>query len=147
MAAHAVWSISDLEEGALIPILATNPASPNMQRLVVPMEEAREAFNKVAPSGAVFIFDAFLTLDSIGRTDSLLIEIETADPNKFRLMVGIPYRPFVHADGFAVYRPKILELEGAAEDDLGALMDAFWEGVDSHEQAAPVWNAALDQSK
>ena len=46
-----------------------------------------------------------------------------------------------------MYRPKFIEVTGVDEPDYGALADAFFAGVDSHEQAAAVWNAHLDQTR
>jgi truncated hemoglobin YjbI len=45
-----------------------------------------------------------------------------------------------------VHRPKILQLTGVAESEAPALTEAFFAGVDSHERAAPIWKASLDES-
>ncbi|GAA4630411.1 hypothetical protein GCM10023196_055670 [Actinoallomurus vinaceus] len=59
--------------------------------------------------------------------------------------MAIPYRP--QPQGFAVYRPKFLEVPGRYESDQSGLAESFFAGVDSHEQAAAVWDAHLiDQS-
>lgn len=46
-----------------------------------------------------------------------------------------------------MYRPKFIEVTGGSEPDYSALAEAFFTGVDSHEQAAAGWNAHLDQSQ
>jgi hypothetical protein len=62
------------------------------------------------------------------------------------MKVAVPYRPRSAPQGFAVYRPKFINVAGADELDYAALAAAFFAGVDSHEQAAAVWNAHLDQT-
>jgi hypothetical protein len=44
-----------------------------------------------------------------------------------------------------VYRPKFIEGIGVDEPDYAALGEAFFAGAGSHEPAAAVWNAHLDQ--
>ncbi|MCZ7681282.1 MAG: hypothetical protein M5U28_21845 [Sandaracinaceae bacterium] len=41
---------------------------------------------------------------------------------------------------------KLLEWQGCDDFDIDATFDAFWQGVDSHEQGAKIWNAAIDES-
>ena len=44
-----------------------------------------------------------------------------------------------------MYRPKFIEVIGVDEPDYAALGEAFFAGAGSHEPAAAVWNAHLDQ--
>ncbi|MCP9969071.1 hypothetical protein [Actinomadura madurae] len=61
--------------------------------------------------------------------------------------MAVPYRPQTSPQGFAVYRPKFIDVTGVEEPDYAALADAFFAGVDSHERAAAVWNEhLLDES-
>ena len=60
--------------------------------------------------------------------------------------MAIPYRNAKHPDGFAVYRPKLLSYVGG-ELDSDNLVNAFFLGVDQHEQGAAVWNAHIDESQ
>jgi hypothetical protein len=57
----------------------------------------------------------------------------------------VPYRPVNSPEGFAVHRPKFLSFAGPEPDyqDVGS---AFFEGVDSHDKAAPIWSRHLDES-
>lgn len=45
-----------------------------------------------------------------------------------------------------MHRPKFIEVVGLTKQNYPELADAFFAGVDSHERAAPVWNAHLDPS-
>jgi hypothetical protein len=62
------------------------------------------------------------------------------------MKMAVPYRPESAPEGFAVYRPKFIEVIGVDKPDYAALGEAFFAGVDSHEPAAAVWNAHLDQT-
>lgn len=48
---------------------------------------------------------------------------------------------------FRVHKPKLLEWSHCEDFDQRSALDAFFRGVDAHEQGAAGWNAALDQSK
>jgi hypothetical protein len=86
-----------------------------------------------------------VTLPS-GKTDALLLEARCYGEGGGGFGMAIPYRNAEDPAGFAVYRPKFLSVEGA-EPDHDALAEAFFRGVDSHEEGAKVWNAHLDQSR
>ena len=45
-----------------------------------------------------------------------------------------------------MYRPEFIEVIGVDEPDYATLGEAFFAGVDSHESAAAVCNAHLDQT-
>jgi hypothetical protein len=63
------------------------------------------------------------------------------------MKMAVPYRSQSAPQGFAVYRPKFIEVIGLNEADHAALADVFFASVDSREQAAAVWNAHLDQTR
>lgn len=152
IAAHAIWSVSD---GAiLIPMLGSvsADAKQTLERLV--MDDAQQAVdlgrkqlveNARQATRAAFAFDGYITLAD-GKTDAIFIEARgygaTRDPLEFN--IAIPYRNATSPEGFAVYRPKVLALPPG---DQKALLEAFWAGVDSHEEAAAVWTAHIDQSR
>lgn len=150
IAAHAIWSVSD--GATLIPMIGsvTVDAKQTLERLV--MESAQQAVdlgrtqlagNPRRVAHAAFAFDGYITLAD-GKTDAVFVEARgygTVPP--IELNIAIPYRN-ASASTFAVYRPKILALP---KGDQKALLDAFWAGVDSHEEAAAVWAAHLDQSR
>ncbi|NKX88153.1 hypothetical protein [Nocardia coubleae] len=91
---------------------------------------------------AALVVDAFLRLPN-GRTDALVIEAIDYGPQRRSIKMAVPYRPHASELGFAVYRPKFVGTSGFEEPDYDAIADAFFAGVDSHEQAAAVWNAHL----
>lgn len=151
-AAHGIWSVSD--GGPLIPMLCyeTADGERGMDRLVADdlaeaVQLGQEALHNNTRSAvrAALVCDAFLNLDT-GRTDALVIEAIAYGPEGGSLTLAVPYRPHDSADGFAVHRPKFIELTGVAESDHEAIGEAFFDGVDSHEEAAAVWNAHLDPS-
>ncbi|WP_067985307.1 hypothetical protein [Nocardia caishijiensis] len=95
---------------------------------------------------AALVVDAFLRLPS-GRVDALIIDAVEYGPHRRSLKMAVPYRPHTSPQGFAVYRPKFIETSGFDAPDYHAMADVFFSGVDSHEEAAAVWNAHLvDQS-
>jgi hypothetical protein len=151
-AAHAVWSVSEGE--TLTPILAfeTADGERRLQRLVTDeLQEAVEegqrwlAENPPSASRAVLVFDAFVTLED-GRSDALVVEAHDYGRRKASFTVALPYRPAHRSEGFAVHRPKFLEIEGP-EQDIEKLVEAFFRGVDQHQKGAAVWNSHLDESR
>jgi hypothetical protein len=93
----------------------------------------------------VLIYDGYTTLPS-GKYDALILRIVAYGPPRRELEMVIPYRPSAHAAGFAVHRPKFTAMRGVDDDALAPITDAFFTGVDAHDQGAKVWNAHIDQS-
>jgi hypothetical protein len=151
-AAHGIWSVSDGAE--LVPLLGYEDAGGDrgLERFVAgdPAEgadagQAALAANRRGATRAVLVVDAYLRLES-GRTDALLLDAVEYGSSGRTLRMAVPYRPPSDPRGFAVHRPKFVEVAGVGQPDWEALSDAFFAGVDSHEQAAAVWNAHLDPS-
>jgi hypothetical protein len=151
-AAHAIWCVSD--GGPLTPMLAfQRPGGERgmirlaAERLEVGVEKGREwlADNSEGATLAVLIYDGFITLES-GKTDALFIEAVRYRPIRTEFKMAVPYRNSDSPQGFAVYRPKFLDHDDA-EPDFGKLGEAFFHGVDRHEEGAKVWNASFDQSR
>ena len=107
-------------------------------------QEALQA-NRYGAVRAVLVVDGYLHLNG-GRTDALIVDAVEYGPARRSLKIGVPYRPQPSPQGFAVHRPKFLEIVGVNRQDYPALTDPFFAGVDSHERAAPIWNAHLDPS-
>jgi hypothetical protein len=151
-AAHGIWSVSDGE--TLIPLLGYEYDDGNrgMDRFALgdvadgarAGQDALRA-NRYGSARAILVVDAYLSLET-GRTDALIVDAVEYGPDGRSLKLAIPYRPHPSPQGFAVHRPKFIEVHGVDERDYGALADAFFAGVDSHEEAAAVWNAHLDPS-
>lgn len=152
-AAHGVWSVADGE--TLIPMLGYVGADggQGMDRLVfddvadaartgqAALEEGRDGRVRAA-----LVVDAFLHLDR-AKVDALIVDAVEYGPVRRSLKMAVPYRPQSSSQGFAVFRPKFIEVAGVDVPDYTALADAFFSGVDSHERAAAVWNEhLLDES-
>ena len=146
--AHAVWCVSD--GSTLAPLMGYVKGG---ERIVARFGAAQvkdaveqaQAWMERNPENAeraVFIHDAYVTLEG-RRLDALVATIREYVLPPMGLQVVLPYRPAA-AGGFAVYRPKFQAFAGIA--DLAALGEAFFRGVNQHEQGARIWNESLDQS-
>ncbi|MCP9952303.1 hypothetical protein [Actinomadura madurae] len=152
-AAHGVWSVADGE--TLIPMLGYVDADggQGMDRLVFDdVGDAARAGQAALEEGrdgrvrAALVVDAYLHLDR-GRVDALIVDAVEYGAERRAIKMAVPYRPQTSPQGFAVYRPKFIDVTGVEEPDYAALADAFFAGVDSHERAAAVWNEhLLDES-
>jgi hypothetical protein len=151
-AAHAVWCVSEGE--VLIPMLAQidQGGARSMSRLVADrLEEGVENGKQrlIANSDncacAVLVYDGYVTLPS-GKTDALFLEIRSYLNPLENLTMALPYRNRRSPQGFAVYRPKFLKYDGSGSPDYSKLGEAFFRGVDSHQQGAEVWSKATDPS-
>jgi hypothetical protein len=150
-AAHAVWCVLDGE--TLIPMLAIQrpDGKQEMHRLAAERLEDGVARghdwlenNPESVPRAVLIYDGFITLPS-GKIDALLVEARKYEPQALSFKMAIPYRHAQSPEGFAVHRPKFLELDGD-ESQVTALAQALFDGIEQHEKGAEVWNAYLDES-
>lgn len=152
VAAHGIWSVFD--GGHVIPTLAHLDSGGNrvMNRLIsddvtAAVQTGREALAADQPERvrAVLAFDGYVHLDT-GKTDAVIVEAVEYGAERSSMTIAVPYRPAQAALAFAVHRPKFLKVTGIAEPDYAALGDAFYAGVDSHPQAAEIWNSHLDQT-
>ncbi|GLZ30990.1 hypothetical protein Lesp02_31790 [Lentzea sp. NBRC 105346] len=149
-AAHGIWSVSDGE--TLIPILAYEHADGERgwdrylidDDIGVSARAAQEAFetNEHGALRAVLVIDTYLHSDE-GRRDALLVEAVRYGLEPLSIKMAVPYLPKTESSDFAVFSPKFMEDPGF---DEAAVADAFFAGVDSHDHAAPVWNAHLHPS-
>jgi hypothetical protein len=152
-AAHGIWSVAD--GGPLTPLLGYEQtdggrgmdrfAADDTAEAVRAGQDALQA-NRRGSVRAVLVTDAYIQLGT-GRSDALIAEAVEYGAARQSMTMAIPYRPQSSPHGFAVYRPKFIEVTGVDEPDYGGLADAFFAGVDSHGQAAAVWNAHLDQTR
>lgn len=152
LAAHGFWLLTD--GGPLVPIVALELPDGSQQMRRMAAEDLREAVEmgqahlESQPDGAriaALVYDGYVTFEDGRHIDALLLDgREYAGDG--RLRVAVPYRPAEHPEGLAVHRPKFLDYradEAHAPEDAGR---AFFEGVDSHAEAAPIWNRHLDES-
>ena len=151
-AAHAVRSVATGQ--AINPMVAFDDVGG--ERCVLPFgEESNEAAvhaarawiaqNPNAAPRACLLYDCLMQLES-GKVDALGLEAtQLTDPPQ-TLTIAIPYRPPEHEDGFAVHRPKIVAV-GGFDPDYEALIDAFFAGVEQHEEGAQVWSDHVDDAQ
>src|SRR5437773_137170 len=149
LTAHAIWSVSNGE--TLIPMLGfeTPDGTRQLHRFVAErvekgVEEGKDrlARNPDEAARAALVYDGFITLPT-GKVDALLVDIREYGKPPRSLLMAVPYRPAASPHGFAVHRPKFLSFDGPAPDYQVAC-SAFFEGVDSHEKAAPIWSRYLE---
>jgi len=141
-AAHGLAGVSSGE--TLVPIigLLKTDNSTMMQRLAMDPEEAFSIADQHLESpknditSTAVIFDIRFTMDGI-KTDALQVRIRTGD---VQAEILLPYRHAEHAQGFAVNRPKITNLEGIEPEEFGPLMDAFFDGLDKDTVVGNVWS-------
>jgi hypothetical protein len=150
-AAHAIWCISD---GAiLIPILAYT--GPNDERKMeridagefsasVKIGKDRLATNEMDANDAVLVYDGYITIDEV-KTDALIIDMRAYFSPRSEATMAIPYTPKTSGK-FVVHRPKLLTWKDCEDFNMDAAFEAFFDGVDSHEKGAAVWEAAFDET-
>jgi hypothetical protein len=63
-----------------------------------------------------------------------------------RATIAVPYTP-ASSGRFRVHSPRLVAWEQCEDLDPDAALEAFFRGVDSNEQGAMMWAAALDESK
>lgn len=108
-------------------------------------QEALES-NEFAATRAALVVEGFIHLAATPRTDALIVRAVSYFPERCAMVVAVPYRPNADRDGFAVHRPRFLGFDNIEREEFVKIADAFHEGVNSHLEAAGVWNASLDES-
>jgi hypothetical protein len=93
----------------------------------------------------VLAYDGRITVDG-GKQDAIILELRSYGFPWAKATIAVPYTPG-SSGRFRVYRPELVQWERCEDFDLDAAFSAFFQGVDSHEQGAKVWRAALDDSK
>ena len=150
--AHAVWCIADGE--VLIPLYAYMKDDENVGMERMPGERLEDGVaagqnmleqNPYDTWAAVLIFDGRITLES-GKFDALVIEFRSYSDNPGTVSVALPYTPHASNSVFAVHRPKIIELSAHLEEECESILEAFFAGVEQHEQGSAIWNERLDES-
>lgn len=148
---HNLWFLS---QGApTTPMLAYESVDGTRQITRLIMPDAREAVeygqewleeNPEHATRAVLIADGFITLDD-HRYDAVIFQCRTYVEPTGGFTGAVPYRPKDDPQGFAIYRLKFLagEEEITEGDRLG---EAFFRGVEKHEQGSRVWDEYFDES-
>lgn len=152
-AAHAIWSLSGGEPLPPLYGFLRQAGLREFTRLEQPTLEAgiaagRELLEHNAAGAlcAVLVFDGRVTLAGGAPNDAVVVEGRCLGEGQERLEMIIPYRPAHHAEGFAVHRPKFVDLPGAGERSLRLSQD-FFRGVNEHREAAPIWRDHFDDRR
>jgi hypothetical protein len=134
-AAHGIWSVAD--GGPLTPLLGYEQtdggrgmdrfAADDTAEAVRAGQDALQA-NRRGSVRAVLVTDAYIQLGT-GRSDALIAEAVEYGAARQSMTMAIPYRPQSSPHGFAVYRPKFIEVTGVDVPDYGGLADALFAGV------------------
>jgi hypothetical protein len=148
-AAHAIWGLSNGEDLAPLYGFIRHNGLREFTRLTLDTLEAgvtagRELLSRNEESMllAVLVYDGYVTLGD-ARHDAVVIEARRYGNDAEAMEMVVPYRPAGHADGFAVHRPKFVDL-ARADDRALPLSEAFFRGVNEHREAAPVWRDHMD---
>ncbi len=147
--AHSVWLASS-RQGPVIPILACEKAGErSLQRFdnegsmekAVNRAKALLSANIEQAERGIVIYDAFVTIDEV-RNDALVVHAVEFGQEPVTIEIIQPYRPANSTSGFGVMQPKV-----SLPDDLVAIADtlieAFFRGLDSHEEGGPLWTDSL----
>jgi hypothetical protein len=152
-AAHAILSVSDGE--TFTPMLAytTENDERKMERLVVNNDLAASvAFgkdklgsNEMDANDAVLVYDGRIPIGN-EKVDAIIIEMRAYFSPDSEAVMAVPYTP-KQSGRFRVHKPKLLGWKNCDDFDMNTALQSFFEGVDSHEKGAKIWNDCLDESK
>jgi len=76
----------------------------------------------------------------------LIVKIRDYSAPDAKATMAIPYTPAQYGTPLKVHKPKFLLWDNCEQYDLNSYIDAFFEGVGSHEKGAEIWNQSFDQS-
>lgn len=147
--AHAVWTVS-LQQGPLPPMLVTEISGERFLTRFDKEDSMEEAVAKaqglldgsVAETDrGILLYDAFVTLDD-GRCDAIIVQGQEHHSELLKVEIIQPYRPPSAPGGFAVMQPKVSFPE-AQVHHAEMLIEAFFEGLDSHEEGGPLWTESI----
>jgi hypothetical protein len=152
-AAHAIWCVSEGE--TLTPMLAytTVDDERKMERLVVNDDlEETVAYGKdklnnndMDANDAALLYDGRIRM-SDEKVDAIVIELRAYISLDAQAVIAVPYTP-AQAGKFRVHKPKLIAWQDCEDFDMNAALQAFFEGVASHEKGAKVWSECLDESR
>ncbi len=152
IAAHAIWCVSDSD--GLVPMLAftTEDGQRQMERMVhddaaAAVEHGRRRLedDPFSANDGVLAYDGRITVQA-GKMDAIILELRSYAFPWAKATIAVPYTP-ASSGQFRVHRPKLVKWERCEDFDVDAALDAFFQGVEAHEQGAKVWASTLDESK
>lgn len=148
--AHAVWTASQVQ-GPVVPMMATEhsgerrlkrfQSEDTMELAVQKARELLESGDDEADRGIV-LYDAIVTIGS-ERSDALVLHGVEFGAELVRIELIQPYRPLRSSGGFAVMQPKV-SFPDDYVDQAEDLIEAFFRGLDSHEEGGPLWSDSLE---
>ncbi|WP_238015431.1 hypothetical protein KZZ52_44660 [Dactylosporangium sp. AC04546] len=144
-AAHQIRNLRNLSDGEILfPMHGYEDADGHQGMICFVGEFDRDvlATNEQGAQRGVLLVDGYVTLEA-GKFDALIVEAVEYGPDQASLTIAVPYHPPASPGGFAVHRPRFFKLSGV---DRAGLSEAFFAGVDTHPEAAEVWNAHRDDS-
>ena len=151
-AAHTVWCLSDADSFDPVLAFTTEDGERHMMRLIGYEGQAAVEFgrqrlddNPMDANDGVLLLDGRITVEG-GKLDAIITEMRSYGFPEARATIAVPYTPS-SSGRFLVHRPKLVEWHECDDFDMDAAFEAFFRGVDEHEQGAKVWNEALDESK
>jgi hypothetical protein len=152
IAAHAIWCVSGAD--GLVPMVAftTEDGQRKLERLVfddagAAVEHGRRRLedDPFCANDGVLAYDGRITVAG-GKLDAIILEMRSYAFPWAKATIALPYTP--RSSGrFRVHRPKLVEWHACEDFDPDAAFDAFFQGIDAHDEGAKVWAAALDERK
>ena len=148
--AHAVWCMSEEDEGPFAPTVAYEGVEGRRFLMfddedcdaAVARGQAWLAANPPGAARAVLVCDGYTDRDGT-IVDALIAEVvDYAAEQSF--IVTVPYRPAASAAGFAVFGARFMLADD--EIDQAPLLAAFGRGISTHEDAAAAWINNFDNT-
>ena len=148
--AHAVWCMSEEDEGPFSPTIAYDDAEGRHFLMfddedydfAIGRGQAWIAGNPRGAERAVLVCDGYTERDG-ALVDALIAEVvDYAGQQSF--IVTVPYRPVGADAGFAVFGAQFML--GNDELDQAPLLAAFGRGIATHEDAAAAWINHFDNT-
>jgi hypothetical protein len=146
VAAHAVWSLS--EGDGFAPFIAhTTEGGERKMTPLADVAAGREqiAANPMNADDAVLVHAGRINGPN-GPLDAVILEMRCYDIPGAEAAIAVPYTP-KSSGQFRVHQPTLARWDGCDDFDIDTAFQAFFHGIESHEQGAKVWNAALDESR
>ena len=147
--AHAVWQASSYP-GPVVPMWATEKAGERSLRrfdnegsMEKAVKHAQELLwgNPDSAERGIVLYDAFVTIGD-SRSDALVVHGLEFGLTHVKIEIIQPYRPANSPEGFAVMQPKV-SFPGEHVKKAESLIEAFFRGLDSHEEGGPLWSESI----
>jgi hypothetical protein len=148
--AHAVWCMSEEDEGPFAPTVAYDGAEGRKFLMfddedydaAVERGQAWMAANPQGATRAVLVCDGYTDRNGT-LVDALIAEVVDYGGQQ-SFIVTVPYRPVASEAGFAVFGARFMLADEAI--DQAPLLAAFGRGIATHEDAAAAWINHFDNT-